>query len=389
MANKNIKLLTWFNFCLDFRLYDAVAIIYFAQVTGSYALGLTIFSIGSISAALFEVPTGVFSDLIGRKMTLLMGAVASTLAVGLYAVGGSFWVLALGSLFNGLSFALFSGNNNAFIFDTLKETGKEQEYAKVYGQTGSMFQFALAASALVGSFVLGVESFKWVLWLSVIPQVIGMVLVSLMTEPKKHYKNIDTNIFSHVKESFKLIKDNFKLRMLSFAQILDYGLGEALHQFSPAFIATLWPVWAIGLARVLNHLCAAIGMRVAGGLIKKYGEIKLLISSYTPSWVIGVLAIAFPTVASPLIGSVLSLPFGFANVARNGLLQQEFTDKQRATIASLNSLAGSLLFALLAVVFGIYADKYGPRIALLTGQIISIISLYFYLKISKANKTTA
>ena len=109
-VENNIKLLTWFNFCLDFRLYDAVAIIYFAHVTGSYALGLTVFSIASVSSALFEVPTGVFSDLIGRKMTLLLGAIFSTLAVVFYAVGGSFWVLALGSLFNGLSFALFSGS---------------------------------------------------------------------------------------------------------------------------------------------------------------------------------------------------------------------------------------------------------------------------------------
>lgn len=383
---KNVKLLTWFNFCLDFRLYDAIAIIYFAQVTGSYALGLSIFSIGSVSAALFEVPTGVFSDLIGRRMTLVLGAISSTLSVVLYAIGGSFWILALGALSHGLSFALFSGNNNAFLYDTLKEAGKENEYAVAYGKTGSMFQFALATSALLGSLILGVESIKWVLWLSVIPQLVGIVLAFLMTEPKRYYKDIETNVFSHIRESFRAFRKNFKLQMLSLAQIIDYGLGEALHQFSPAFLATLWPVWAIGLARVLNHLCAAVGMRIAGGLIKKYGEIKLLIRSYIPSWIVGIIATTFPTAATPLIGSVLSLPFGFANVARNSLLQQEFTDRQRATIASLNSLAGSLLFAVLAVVLGVYADKYGPRIALLTGQIVSITTLYFYFRISKANK---
>lgn len=388
-VHKNVKLLTWFNFCLDFRLYDAIAIIYFAQVTGSYALGLGIFSISTVSSAIFEVPTGVFSDLIGRKMTLVLGAIFSTLSVGLYAVGGSFWVLALGALMGGLSFSLFSGNNEAFIYDTLQEEGRIDEYTTVYGKTGSMFQFALASSALLGSLVLGLESFKWVLWLSVIPQVVGIILALQMTEPKRHYKDIETNVFSHLKESFKVFRDNFKLRMLSFAQILDRGLGEAMHQFTPAFLATLWPVWAIGLARVLSHLFAALGMRVAGRLVKKYGEIKLLVGSYIPSWIVGILITAFPTVATPLINSATSLPFGFANVARNNLFQKEFTDRQRATIASLNSLAGSLLFAVLAVVFGIYADKYGARIALLTGQFVSIISLYFYYRLSKANKITS
>ena len=37
-ARRNIRLLTWFNFCDDFRVYNAVAIVYFAAVTHSYAL---------------------------------------------------------------------------------------------------------------------------------------------------------------------------------------------------------------------------------------------------------------------------------------------------------------------------------------------------------------
>src|SRR3989338_77223 len=100
--HKNIKLLTWFNFFNDFRPYNPIAVIYFAQVTGSFALGLTIFSVASICSLLFEVPTGVFSDMFGRKNTMLLGAVASTLSLALYSIGGAFWVLAIGAVFGGL-----------------------------------------------------------------------------------------------------------------------------------------------------------------------------------------------------------------------------------------------------------------------------------------------
>jgi len=58
--HKNIKILTWFNFFTDFLLYAPIAIIYFERVTGSYALGMSIFSITMVSSALFEIPTGVF-----------------------------------------------------------------------------------------------------------------------------------------------------------------------------------------------------------------------------------------------------------------------------------------------------------------------------------------
>jgi MFS family permease len=69
--HKNIRILTWFNFFTDFKLYAPLAIIYFSHVTGSFALGMGIFSITMIASALFEIPTGVFSDRIGRRKTVI------------------------------------------------------------------------------------------------------------------------------------------------------------------------------------------------------------------------------------------------------------------------------------------------------------------------------
>ena len=141
--HRNIKLLSWFNFCLDFRIYGAIAILYFVEITGSYALGLSIFSIGNLASSLFEVPTGIFSDLVGRKMTVVIGQIASIFAVLCYAIGGSFAMLALGAVLEGLSFSFFSGNNSALLYDSLKEDNSEAEYSKYEGKTSSMFQFAL------------------------------------------------------------------------------------------------------------------------------------------------------------------------------------------------------------------------------------------------------
>ncbi len=78
---KNIKLLSWLNFCTDFVFFAPVAILYFAHVTGSYALGMSIFSLAYVSSAIFEVPTGIISDLVGRKKTTILGAASSVLCV--------------------------------------------------------------------------------------------------------------------------------------------------------------------------------------------------------------------------------------------------------------------------------------------------------------------
>ena len=61
------------------------------------------------------------------------------------------------------------------------------------------------------------------------------------------------------------------------------------------------------------------------------------------------------SVISPLLMSSTSLSYGVATVAENGLMQKEFTSHQRATMGSLNSLAGSLLFGAAAIVVRFFA----------------------------------
>src|SRR5690348_13401937 len=97
--HKNIRLLGWFNFLLDFRLYGPIIILYFTQVSGSFALGMSVFSITMLASAIFEVPTGVFSDKIGRKKTIVCGSIASVISVALYAVGGTYGMLVAGAIF--------------------------------------------------------------------------------------------------------------------------------------------------------------------------------------------------------------------------------------------------------------------------------------------------
>src|SRR5438034_57985 len=111
--HRNLRLLSWFNFFFNFRLYSGVASIYFAAITHSYALAISIFSIAQIAQALFEVPTGIYSDRLGRRKCLIIGAGASVGSILCYAVGQGYALLALGAVFEGACRALFSGNNDA------------------------------------------------------------------------------------------------------------------------------------------------------------------------------------------------------------------------------------------------------------------------------------
>ena len=378
-SQKNIKLLAWFNFFTDFKLYSAIAILYFVHVTGSLALGMSIYSIASISDALFEVPTGILSDMVGRKNTIVLGSIASVSYALCYAIGGSYWILALGAIFQGLSVAFYSGNNDALLHDSLKESGNEKKFHSYLGKLSSLFQLALALGAVIGSFLAN-NSFILVMWLSVIPQVICFFISLFMVEPRILLQK-STNIYAHMKDALLLFKTNKKLRLVSIAGILGSAVGEASFQLSAAFFNTLWPLWAVGIAKMISYIGATLSFYFSGKIIDRFGALKVLKFEIISNRIANLVALVFPSMVSPVLMASTSLTFGVGSVATNSLLQREFTVKQRATMGSLNSLGGSLAFGVFSILLGFIADTTSLTTALIVAHLLLLLPLYFYRKV--------
>ncbi|MBC7813907.1 MAG: MFS transporter, partial [Burkholderiales bacterium] len=183
---RNVRLLSWFNFWSDFRLYAPIAILYYSQIAGSYALGMSVYSVIMLSQSLCEVPTGVFSDMIGRKRTMVCGAIADVLAMFFYALAGvvgGYPVLLIGAALQGLARSFYSGNNEALLHDTLAESGQREQFQEYLGKTSSMYQTALGISAVIGS-VIAALSFQIVMWLSVLPMIAALLVSLRFTEPQ-------------------------------------------------------------------------------------------------------------------------------------------------------------------------------------------------------------
>lgn len=382
--HRNIRLLSWFNFFTDFVFFAPVAIIYFAQVTGSYALGMSVFSVAYVSSAVFEVPTGVISDMVGRKKTMVLGAIASVLCVILYAMAQTYWALILGSVFQGVSRAFYSGNNDALLHDTLKESGKENEYHDYLGKASGMFQIALAVATGIGGIMASV-SFPLVMWASVIPQIIALVIALQITEPTIYTEKV-TNVFFHLRASLSQFRKNYKLQLLTASSILRFGIGESTFFLRSVFISSLWPLWAIGISYSLSHVGGALGFHFSGRIINRFSHLKVLNFEILFNRIVNLIALIFPTILSPALMTTSSLTYGAGSVAINSLLQKEFTQAQRATMSSIASLGGSILFGIFSVLLGFVADRFDARAAMIMAHILLLLPLIFYRMIFTHDK---
>jgi len=376
-----------FNFLLDFSLYAPIAIIYFSRVAGSYTLGASVLSLIMLSAAVLELPTGIWSDWIGRRKTLIVGSWSRLIAIICYAIGLNYWWLVAGAILEGLSRAFYSGNNDAFLHDTLEDHNRTDQYELYLGRTKSYEHLAMAISALLGGIIANF-SFLYLMWLSVLPQTINLFVCYFFIEPKKRAP-LNTNIYAHTLEAIKLFIKNKKLRLLSIADTISLSTGEVSFQFRATFFASLWPVWAIGALSTFTQFGATASYFFSNQLIKRLGHEKLLVVRSIVGKLSGLIAFGLPSLFSPLITFFPSFLYGAGQVAKNSLMQREFTSHQRATMSSLNSLLSSLGFALISLVVGFFADRTSPAQALFFLTLISLPIIGLYWNIFRSSRRIA
>ena len=292
MYRKNIRLLKIFSFLVEFGLYAPIAIIYFAQVSGSYTLGASILGLTMVASAVFEVPTGIWSDKVGRKTTMVAGSWARLVSVICYAVGLSYGWLVVGAILEGLSRAFYSGNNDALLYDTLADANRETEYHDTLGKISSMEQFAVAIGSLIGG-IVATYSFRLLFWLSVIPHSLKLIVSYFIVEPTSRTDD-GTNIYAHTKDAIRLFLKNPRLRLLSLSDIVSEATGEVGYQFRSAFFQSIWPLWAIGLMGTLVNIGSGVSFYFSGKIIKRFGHEKVLLIRSIYAKFTGIFAYGFP-----------------------------------------------------------------------------------------------
>ena len=111
---------------------------------------------------IFEVPTGIVADTIGRRVSYLLGTVTLTVTTLLYVmlwqIEGPFWAWALVSLLLGLGFTFFSGAVEAWLVDALQATGYTGELEAVFGRGQVVTGVAMLTGSVAGGYIAQVTS---------------------------------------------------------------------------------------------------------------------------------------------------------------------------------------------------------------------------------------
>ena len=106
---------------------------------------------------IFEIPTGIVADTIGRRTSYLLGTLTlssgSLIYVLLWQIDAPFWEWAIASLFLGLGFTFFSGAVEAWLVDALTATGYTGDLETVFGRGQILTGVGMLTGSVAGGFL--------------------------------------------------------------------------------------------------------------------------------------------------------------------------------------------------------------------------------------------
>jgi MFS family permease len=298
-----------------------------------------------------EVPSGYFSDRIGRKPTLLVASACWCAACALFALSSSFGAFVAAQLLLAAGMAFNSGTDTSFLYDSLASIGRGHEIVAQEGRAESFAFIALAVAAVAGGFLAGLD-LRIAYALSALSAAVAFAVALRFTEPPARagahaplrqlrlaggrlrdpalrwvfLLGVSMTVFEHV--PYELLQPALEL-MLAALDRPGYALAPP----------------ASGLLAGVAMAASAVASRQAAALKAWIGVVPTLLLAYAlMGVVIGAMGITLhPAVL--LVVALRSVPHALIGPVMNGVIHPRVESAVRATYFSLQSLAGRLAFA--------------------------------------------
>jgi len=347
----NLKLYPWYQAASGFIPWLPVTFLFFFQYV-DLSKAIQLGAVYYFLVFLLEVPSGYFSDRVGRRLTLLLSAGFAVLAYLIFIQSSSFAGFAVAQFVLAAAVSFKSGSDNSLLYDTLAALDRTAEYAVREANATRFSMLALAASALLGG-LTGVIDLAIPYYLSVLGAVAAFCICFKFSEPPAHEQA--QPFLRQLSMCFKRLKQPQLLWLFGFF-VFGYSLMHVPAEFNQPYIKLLQIDWFTnndssplisGVMVTISMIGGALGATASMKLLKHFGVRTLLLGG------IGLMVVIIAGMASVLHSAILLLvlfrnfPMALCEAPMLSAIAPHIQSHYRATYLSLQSLAGRFSFSVM------------------------------------------
>jgi len=331
--------------------------------------GLDIFQVMVVNAlftagmVIFEIPTGVVADTIGRKVSFLLCLsvlfVTTILYVAAAGFGWGFWAFSGISVLIGLGFTFFTGAVEAWLVDALDHTGYDKPHERVFARGQAVFSAAMLIGTVGGGF-LGQIHLSWP-YVARAAFLVPTFFISLFLMKDLGFESRPLSVSTFGIEARKVFLEGVKfgwnqpvLRLCVLASFVEglffiYGWYSWQRYFLDLLAREL--VWVAGIVAALMAVSMIIGNAMVGMLSTDSSRRPAILAVNTAVRATVIVAAGLLGALTPpeargvgvftvvvILYLIFGLSFGISNPVRMALVNRHIPSARRATVLSVDSL---------------------------------------------------
>lgn len=381
-----VRLYPWYAFLSNTYFWMPVFFLFFLTYLPLEQV-LLLEAIYYAGVVLLEVPSGYFSDRIGRRVTLIISTLSLVAAYALFFTSSSFLPFAIAQVLLATGLSFNSGTDTSLHYDALAALGREEEYGPREAMVSKLAFYAGALGA-VGGGVSALFGLRMAYLLSLIAAAAAFLIVLVMKEPATLEKKLlpPGGFFVQTGRIAARVKHPVIGYVFAF-YVLMTVLNHVPYEFYQPYIEHLLATAETdsGMTPLLTGLHVALAMLIAswfaGRSIRLRDQLGLrgvfLLVAGLQTLLIGSMALVTSWVVAVLLLS-RSIPRALMTAPINAAVAPLFEKEQRATYFSLQSLAGRLAFSLTLVIFSMSTGILPGdpmKVSLAIGAFIGVLGL--------------
>jgi MFS family permease len=379
-----IKTAKWFSLIMP------IVVLFFQENGLSMTQIFLLKSVYSVGMLAFEIPSGYFGDVWGRKKTLVVGTLLLAAGFSVYSFSFHFWQFLLAELVLGIGQSFISGADSAMLYDTLKARNRESEYLKYEGRVTSVGNFSEAFAGIVGG-LLATISLRTPYVCQFFISALSIPAALTLVEPSL---GMDKRV-AGMKDILRVVKytlvDHSVLRnFIFFSSLMGSSTLTYAWFIQPFLIEVKVPVALFGVIWTLLNLTVGVfsifahriernftQKRTSGFIFLAISSGFILTASFISVWAMPVLFLFYVVrgVASPVLKDYI-----------NTLIDSDV----RATVLSLRDMFIRIIFAMTGPVLGWITDNYSLKSGLMIAGLFFLVSgavLYYFTYFSPNSNT--
>lgn len=333
----------------------------------------------TFSVAMFalEIPSGYFSDVLGRRRTLIIGLLGGALGFGIYCFANGFWIIFTAEMVLGIGASFISGTDSAMTYDTLAALGETGRSINAEGKQISFGNFSEATAGVLGGLLAGI-SLVLPLYVQFFVFASAIPVAMMLTEPPRHTLKDKRSTFRDILHitRFALVEHPRLRWLIVFSGIVGASTLTMVWFIQPYMLAVGVPVEAFGAVwTALNFTVGWFSFsahKIESALGEKRMIILLAITVFAAYLFLGIgMSIWF-------VPFILLFYFvrGANNPIFNSYINRLVSNDRRATVLSVRQLIVRVVFSIVGPFVGWISDSFSLGAALLiTGSIFAVLGI--------------